>query len=116
MNLCSTAGRVATGPVDTRSGTVVQGPDSNWESGPSRQGGHQSAEVVPLVLRLGFLQVQPGSVALGVVVLTALLARLVRKSIAAGVWLEWGEKGQEGDCSWLRSLARMCANTLPLPG
>ena len=95
---------------------VVQGPDSDWASGPSHQGGNQSAEVVPLVLRLGFPQVQPGSVALGVVVPTALLARLVCKLVAAGVWPERGEKGQEGDCLQLRLLAEMCANTLPLPG
>jgi len=44
--------------------------------------------------------------ALGVVVPTALLARLVRISVAAGVQPERGEKGQEGDCSRLRSLAR----------
>src|SRR5882724_12343869 len=99
--LHSTAGRVAMGLVDNRLDTVVQGLDSNWASGPSCQGGNQSAEVVPLVVRLGLPQVQPGSGASGVVVPTGLLARLVCKSVAAGVQQERGEKGQEGDCSRL---------------
>src|SRR5882724_3954990 len=103
------------GPVDNRSDMVVQGPDSNWASGPSHQGGNRSAEVVPLVVRLGLPQVQPGSVASGVVVPTVWLTRLARKSVAAGVQPEWGEKGQEGGGSWLRSLAEMCANILPPP-
>ena len=114
--LYSTAGRVATGPADNRLDTVVQGPDSNWASGPSHQGGNRSAGMVPLVAQLGVLQVQPGLVASGAVVLTVLLARLVHMSVTAGVQLERGEKGQEGHCSQLRSLARMCTNTLPPPG
>ena len=107
------------GPVDNRSDMVVQGRDSNWAPGPSHQGDNRSADVVPLVVplvvRLGLLQVQPGSVASGVVVPTVLLTRLARKLVAAGVWLEWGEKGQEGDGSQLRSLAEMCTNILPPP-
>jgi len=101
--------------VDNRLDMVAQGPDSDWASGPSCQGGNQSAEVVLLVVRLGLPQVQPGLVALGVVVPTALLTRLARKLVTAGVWLEWGEKGQEWDGSQLRSLAEMCTNILPLP-
>ena len=77
------------GPVDNQSDTVVQGPDSNWEPGPSGQGDNQSVEVVPvlvpLVVRLGLLQMQPGSVASGVVVPTVLLTRLAHKSVTAGV-------------------------------
>ena len=107
------------GPVDNQSDTVVQGPDSNWASGPSHQGGNRSADVVPLVVllvvRLGLPQVQPGSVASGVVVPTVLLTRLAHKSVTAGVWPECGEKGQEGDGSQLRSLAEMCTNILPPP-
>jgi len=62
------------------------------------------------------LRVQAGSVASGVVALTALLARLVCTLVAAGVWPESGERGQEGCHLWLRSSAEMCANSLPLPG
>ena len=93
----------------------MQGPDSNWASGPNHQGGSRSAEMVPLVVRLRLPQVPPGSVALGAVVPTALLTRLAQKSVAAGGRPEWGEKGQEGDGSPLRSLAETCANILPLP-
>src|SRR5882724_6073572 len=107
------------GLVDNRSDMVVHGLDSNGASGPSRQGDNQSADVVPLVVplvvRLGLPQVQHGLVALGVVVPTALLTRLACKLVAAGVWPERGEKGQEGDGSWLRSLAETCTNILPLP-
>ena len=45
------------------------------------------------------LQVKPGLVASGVVVLTVLLTRLARKLVASGVQPEWGEKGKEGDGS-----------------
>jgi len=46
------------------------------------------------------LRVQAGSVASGVVALTALLARLVCTLVAAGVWPESGERGQEGCHLW----------------
>ena len=62
MDLHNTAGRVAMGPVGSRSGMVAQGLDSNWAFGPSRQGVDRSAGVVPLMVRL----VLPGRVALGV--------------------------------------------------
>jgi len=62
VDLCSTVGKVAMGPAGSRSGMVAQGPDSNWASGPSCQGGDRSAEVVPLVVQL----VWPGRATLGV--------------------------------------------------
>jgi len=60
------------------------------------------------------LRVQAGSVALGVVAPTVLLARLVCTSVSAGVQ-ESGEKGQEGHHLQSMLLAKMCTNTLPLP-
>jgi len=56
-------------------------------------------------------RVQAGSVELGVVALTVLLARLVGMSGAVGVQPERDDKGKEECCLWSRSLARMCANT-----
>ena len=61
------------------------------------------------------LRVQAGSVALGVVDQTALLARLVRTLVTDGVQPERGDRGQEGHHLWSRSSAKMCTNTLPLP-
>ena len=134
VDLHSTAGKVAMGLAGSQSGMVAQGPDSNWASGPSHQGDNRSAGVVPLAVKLGVPgkavqgaqleqaalgmvpRVQAWSVASGVVVPTALLARLICKSVTAGVQLERGEKRQEGDFLRLRSLARTCANTLPPPG
>jgi len=85
---------------------VVQGPDSNWELGPSHQGHNQSAVVVPLVGQPGVrlewvvlemvLRVLAESVALGVVAPTALLARLGCMSVTAGVWPKRGDEGQMG--------------------
>ena len=117
------------GLVDNRSDTVVQGPDSNWASGPSHQGSNRSAVVVPLVvpgtaargarLEQAALELVPrvlaGSMVSGAVAPAVLLARLVHMSVTVEVWLERGDKGPEGCHSWSRSLAGMCANTLLPP-
>jgi len=133
VDLHSTAGKVATGPAGSRLGMVEQGPDSNGASGPSLQGSDRSAGVVLLVVQLVF----PGRVALGGTTGTGgtgMVLRVQAGLVASGWWpqLCWpglyvrrlllgcgpesGERGQEGCHLRSRSLAEMCANTLPLPG
>ena len=53
-------------------------------------------------------RMQAGSVASGVVALTVLLARLVHMLVAAGVWPEMGDRGQEGHHLRSRLSAEMC--------
>jgi len=67
MPCVSIAGRVATGLVITDQIRLCRGQIVIGHLAPTAKGGNRSAEVVPLVVRLGLLQVQPGSVASGVV-------------------------------------------------
>src|SRR5882724_1515237 len=93
MDLCSSAGRVATGPGGNQLDTVARVPGSSWASDPSRQGHNRHSEVVPLVGQQGArlervaLDMVPGVlvalVASGEVALTALLARLGCTLVAA---------------------------------
>src|SRR5882724_7958221 len=125
MDLCSSAGRVATGPEGNRLDTVVRVLGSSWASDPSRQGRNRRSEVVLLAGQMGVRlewvawemvpRVLAAPAASGAVALTALLARLGCTSVAAGGRLKGGDEGLMENCYWLRSSACRYANTPPQP-
>src|SRR5882724_11033583 len=105
MDLCSSAGRVATGPGGNRLDMVARVPGSSWASDPSRQGHNRCSEVVLLVGQQGarLERVAPDMVpgvlaALVAVALTALLARLGCTSVAAEGRPKSGDEGLMGHC------------------
>src|SRR5882724_3593108 len=108
MDLCSSAGRVATGPGGNRLDTVARVPGSSWASDPSRQGHNRCSEVVLMVGQQGVRlecvapDMVPGVlaalVASGAVALTALLARLGWMLVAAEGRPESGDEGLMGHC------------------
>src|SRR5882724_8207087 len=108
MDLCSSAGRVATGPEGNRLDTVARVPGSSWALDPSRQGHNRRSEVVLLtgqkgvrleqVAREMVLRVLAAPAASGAVAPTALLARLGCTSVAAGGRPKGGDEGSTEYC------------------
>src|SRR5882724_8095586 len=125
MDLCGSAGRVATGLEGNRLDTVAWVPGSSWASDPSLQGRNRRSEVVLLAGQMGVRleqvawemvpRVLAAPAASGAVAPMVLLARLGCTSVAAGWRLKGGDEGSTENCYGSRSSACRYANTPPLP-
>src|SRR5882724_6008798 len=125
MDLCSSAGRVATGPEGNRLDMVARVPGSSWASDPSHQGRNRHSEVVLLVGQTGVRleqvawemvpRVLAAPAALGAVAPTALLARPGCMSVAAVGQLKGDDEGSTENRYGLRSSACGYRNTPPPP-